>query len=441
MTNRPLPAGLSPSPGIRVAPDAPDRLPAVALVLVAALLAGGANGAINHLVVQLAAIPLFVSLLRTPPRPGALGIFVLGALAVAGLQLVPVPPAVWTALPGRDEAAQVLGVAGVDIGWRPLALDPGAAAAAIGTLFAPVVLLFAVRTLPPEGRRRLLAGIAVFALASAALGVVQRIGGGLALYPGAHTGYSVGLMINRNHHADLIIAGILLLPLALPPGAPRRMAWAVSVVIGGLAMAVMATTSRAGMALAVPAALLSLALLWRLRARWVVAVGALLAVVAALVARMPAYSQLVGRFAGAADDERVTIAGNTVAAIRHFWPWGSGYGSFTPVYAAFEDLDRMHGYRVIAAHNDYLQIVLEGGLTGLFTLIGALALMAALGWRLATRRAGPEGWAPFAVAAFLLVHSAFDFPLRMAALSCVFAICIACADAVQHEIAKGRITT
>ncbi len=417
------------------------RFGAAVLVLAVALLAGGADGPINNLLVQLAAIPLFISLLRAPPRPGLTGWFVLGGLFVAGLQLVPLPPALWTALPGRDQAAEVLGAAGLPAGWRPLALDPGAALAALATLFAPAVLLLAMPTLAPEQRRRLLVIVAVFALASAALGVLQRVSGGLSLYGGGHVGYSVGLMINRNHHADLIIAGILLLPLAIPPGAPQRLSLVVAVVICCLAVSVMATTSRAGIALTVPATLLSLALLWRLRIRWVVLAGALVALVAALVARLPAYSAIVGRFAQVADDERLTIAANTAAAIRHFWPWGSGYGSFVPVYAAFEDLDRMHANRVVAAHNDFLQIVLEGGLAGMLTIIGGLAILAVLGWKLVSRRAGVDGLAPFAVAILVLVHSAFDFPLRMAALSCVVAICIGCADAVQHAIAKARFTT
>lgn len=441
MTNRSQVSAAPVQHGASAIPYGSGRFAAVALAMAAALLVGGANGAINHLVVQLAAIPLFISLLRNPSPPALMGWFVLAALAVATLQLVPLPPEVWVALPGRDQAAQVLDVAGLGAQWRPLALDPGAAAMALASLFAPIVLLFGVRTLDSDQRRRLLVGVAAFALASAALGVLQRIGGGLALYDGAHTGFSVGLMINRNHHADLIIAGVLLLPLALPAGASRHLALALTVVIAGLAVSVMATTSRAGMALAVPATLLSLALLWRLRARWILLAALVLALVVALIARMPAYSGLVARFSHVADDERMTIAANTLVAIRHFWPWGTGYGSFVPVYAAFEDLDRMHANRVIAAHNDYLQIVLEGGFAGVITLAGALAILAMLGWRLASRRAGLEGWAPFAVAIFLLVHSAFDFPLRMAALSCLMAMCIGCADAVQHEIAKKRNTT
>lgn len=443
MTNRPN-ASIAPAHFyVDINAYCSGRFGAVLLVTAVALVAGGANGAINDLLVQLAAIPLFISLLRQPARPRLAAWFALAALLVAALQLVPLPPALWTALPGRDQAADVLDAAGLAAGWRPLALDPGAAAAALAALFAPIVLLLAVPTLDAEQRRRLLIAVAVFAVASAVLGILQRISGGLAIYGGAHAGYSTGLMINRNHHADLIIAGILLLPLAVPRGGALRqpLTLALTVVICGLAVSVMATTSRAGMALAAPATLLALAMLWRLRARWIALAGVLLALVAALMARLPAYSALIGRFAQVADDERMTIAANTAVAIRHFWPWGSGYGSFVPVYATFEDLDRMHANRVIAAHNDYLQILLEGGLAGMLTLAGALAIVAVLGWRLASRRAGVAGWAPFAVAIFLFLHSAFDFPLRMAALSCLMAICIGCADAVQHAIAKGRINT
>jgi O-antigen ligase len=413
------------------------RLAAAGGLLLAALLAGGANGSFNHLVVQLAALPLFYLLLRAGDLHLTLAAkAALVALAVAALQLVPLPPVVWQSFPGGGQAATIYDAVGIPTGWRPLALDPGAAAMALSCLFAPLALYVGVTSLDQHSIRRLLGIIAIFAALSAALGIFQKLTGGLTLYASEHRGTSTGLMINRNHHADIIIAGILLLPFAVPRLQSRQWRVPVSVVVCGMAIAVLATTSRMGMLMALPALVISLGMLWRLSWRWLAMLAALFGVVAALLPFLPAYAPIIGRFAGATADERLTIASNTLVAIRHFWPWGSGYGSFVPVYAAFEDLDLVHARYIVAAHDDYLQILLEGGLSGLLTLIGVLLMTAFSGWRLYQARVGPEGWAPWAVVILLLVHSAFDYPLRMAALAAVFATCLGAADAVQHKIAK-----
>ena len=42
------------------------------------------------------------------------------AIALVGLQLVPLPPALWTALPGREGLATAAQLAGFPQPWRPL---------------------------------------------------------------------------------------------------------------------------------------------------------------------------------------------------------------------------------------------------------------------------------------------------------------------------------
>ena len=405
-----------------------SRLVACALLLGVALVFRGRNGAANHLAVQLAAPPLpYVMLRQGALRLDLAARFAAAAIAVAALQLVPLPPALWMALPGGETAAQALAAAGLEPGWRPLALDPMAAALALLTVLAPLLLYIGAGSLGAAQRLRLLQALALFAAASAVLGLVQRITGGACVLDGGHCGTSTGLMINRNHHADLILAGMVLLPAVFPAGDNRLRALGLTFATAAMGFAVLATTSRMGLLLALPAALVALALTWKPDRRWL-ALAALGVVLAGLALwSLPALAPVFDRLAGATDDERLVIAGNTWAAAQHFWPWGSGYGSFVPVHAAFEDLDFLHDRHVVAAHNDYLQILLEGGLAGLLTLVGALALFAHRGWRLWQERGAPMAWAAWCVVGLLLVHSAADFPLRMAALTAVFALCFASA--------------
>ncbi len=418
-------------------------------IVAAALLVGGANWGLGQLLVQLASLPLFYVLLVPPvdAHAGAPGWPLGGRIAAvvvcaALLQLVPLPPMVWKQLPAGDQVAQILGSAGLTTGWgtgwRPLALDPSAAVLALAAVFAPIVLYLGVGRLPLDQVRRLLGAIALFALFSAVIGDIQRIAGLGNIYGSEHFGTSTGLMINRNHHADLLIAGILLLPLAVRPDVRRRAAPLISAGIVFLAFSVTATISRMGLLLVGPALVVSLALLWNL-SRWRIA--ALLAVAvaaAAVLPQLPVYARLVARFSGATQEERVAIAEGTMVALRHFWPLGSGYGSFVPVYFSFEDLDTLGSAYVVAAHNDYLQLVLEGGLPALLTIAALMVFLGVQIWRIRPLRiAASEKWAPLCVIAALLVHSAADYPLRMAAIAAVFAACLGATDAVQQKIASG----
>ena len=111
---------------------------------------------------------------------------------------------------------------------------------------------------------------------------------------------------------------------------------------------------------------------------------------------------------------------------REFMPFGSGLGSFVNVYRLYESPDKVTNEYVVHAHNDYAELALELGVPGIVLMVLFLAtwLVAAKGaWR-------RDAWNPFAQAASIasaavLVHSLVDFPLRTAAVSATFAMCMA----------------
>ncbi|MBD3729205.1 MAG: O-antigen ligase family protein [Sphingomonadales bacterium] len=400
---------------------------ASAALMLVSLVVGGTSRPLNQLVIALAALPVLYLVLVSPKRmPLAwTAKLALALLGLALLQLVPLPPSLWTALPGRDLAAAALDGAGLSPGWRPLALDPGAAAMTLGTLFSPLVLHVAVCRLGWTDTRRLLAILAGFALVSALLGIAQRLAGGLALYTTAHAGDSIGLFTNRNHHADLIISGMLLLSALVLPGQLRRYRLVLSAALVVLALSVIATTSRFGITLAAPATLVALLVVWRPSPRQALTLGAAAVVGALALFYVPAFSAIFERFGEVGDDQRLTMARDTLVAARAMWPWGSGYGSFVPVYMAFEDLDMIQARYIVAAHNDYLQLLLEGGLAGLLTAFAGVVAVALLGWRMFTAAAPALAWGAWGVLVLLMTHSFFDFPLRTGALMAVYAVCTA----------------
>lgn len=309
---------------------------AVAGQLAVALLLGGTARDLNVLVVFLAALPTLYLLLagvRSQPL-GWFAVIAITLYALAWLQLLPLPPALWTGLAGRDLAAQVLEVAGLEIGWRPLALDPGAAAAALLALVPPLVMLVAFARLDRSEQVVLLRVVVAFALSMAVLGLVQRVTGGLAPYGTEHAGYATGLFANRNHLAAFLSCALLMLPGLAAQEAQGRGRMLAAAAAAVLLAGILATTSRAGMALGGGAFIVALALALRPRPASVAAgVVVLLAAFAAL-SMVPVLEPVFARFAAIGDDQRLVMAETSLAAARAFFPFGSGWGSFVPVYMA-----------------------------------------------------------------------------------------------------------
>jgi O-antigen ligase len=64
------------------------------------------------------------------------------------------------------------------------------------------------------------------------------------------------------------------------------------------------------------------------------------------------------------------------ALVTSYFPIGSGWGSFVEVYQIVEPRDLLATTYLNHAHNDWLEVVLTGGVLGLLLLIIALALWA-----------------------------------------------------------------
>ena len=433
----------------RVLAHAISRVAAPA-ILICALLLGGASGAgvVANALLELIAVVTILLILAC----GALGslmapakalLWLLGLMAaMMAMQLLPLPPAAWTALPGREAIVQTLRLAGVEMGWQPLSLTPEATIGSLLSLLAPVAMILAIFASDARGRSRAITTLIVAALLSLALGIAQWLGGTGSLfyvYAITNRGSAVGLFANRNHLATLLLCALPFLTIAVTPrrGEARsdrafRVAGASTamLLIGG---GVLLVGSRAGFALLLPT--LAAGVLLALRAgnarSWngSVALAAALPCIAALVVVASLSDGQPGASAQIAAQHRSVIIPTTLRAAIDYLPFGSGGGSFQTIYPAYEDPGAASPEYVNHAHCDLAEVTLEYGIPGLVLLGLALLFWTSRvvpAWLL-EGQAGIEARAALAALAIIFLSSAVDYPVRTAAIAVVGAMTAALA--------------
>ena len=423
-----------------------DGAAVAALVLLAfSIVFGGASRQheLRLALVELTALPLLVLGLLALLKRDDLSAHKLGlglAAAVAALpllQLIPLPPAVWTGLPGRDQLVLALEVTGIPQGWLPLTLTPDKTWRSFLALLPPLAMFVGLLVARAEGRQRLVQFLLGAALFSILLGAAQLASGGNQLYPWLTTdaGNVTGFFANRNHLATLVLIGVpfatVLGAASLRRGGSRLPLWLSILYIALAAVALGVIRSRAGVVLFAPVLGTSLLAAWVAAGR-----GRPRPLLLGLVGGAAIAVAAVGAFAAAPLLERFDPAGApegrfenwpiVVEAAEAYLPLGSGLGSFDAVYRSVEPLERLDPTFFNQAHNDYLETWLEAGWLGTALIVAFLVWFARRSWT--AWRAGVstqrdlQRAATIAIGAILL-HSAADYPLRTAALATVFALC------------------
>lgn len=430
------------------------------LFLAALIFCGGSSryDRIVQVPVRLAAIAILIgaTFLTVRSEASALKIpaVLLGAVIVlVGLQLLPLPPALWTALPGREGLAVAAPLGGFPQPWRPLALVPDLTINALLSLTVPAAMLYALAVLDPRVSRwayPAMLGAIVFALVIEMAQLITGADGFTALYDTRPGPDAVGIFANRNHQALLLAIGI---PLLLgweeirsegTRGTLGR--WAGGGLVAMLVMILIATGSRAGLLLGAIGLLGALAVFWSWygrRARparrsvWLIAIGLVAAIavvtaVAVIFGRGEAIDRLLA--ADPAGDKRARALPVLLDIARTYLPVGSGFGSFDAVFRRAEPFELLEATYFNQAHNDLLQVVLEGGVPALLLLLGAVAwfVVAALQlWRARSSQSTiVRGRAASIALLLMLVASAVDYPLRtptMMAIACVLIFQVATA--------------
>jgi hypothetical protein len=427
-------------------------------VLGVALLFGGGtrSGLTSDVISAIVAWPVLVAVLPLSflrpelrdARPYAFAAF--GLLLVPLVQLVPLPPWLWSSLSGRQLVSNSLAAGGLPLGWRPMTVSSAATTSTLSSLAAPLaVFLLALQTSRRE-RRIVLLCVMAFGIGSVVLGFLQISQGPaspLRFFAITNDTEAVGFFANRNHFAALlymllpivaawVIAAAMDLSRGAEKGADGRTIVVLAVLVGLYALIFLAqgmTRSRAGIGIGAVAALVSLALVWPLRrnkqgfrtARYLLTGAAIGCVLAANFA----FYRVLQRDVDIVDQYRLEMTQETWRDAQKFWPLGSGMGTFVPVYSAYERTGNAGVEYVNRAHNDFVETLLEAG------VVAPLVLILFLGWWLyRARRIWSAGVSSrnlldvslmraTSIAVLLpILHSAFDYPLRTEALMALFAL-------------------
>lgn len=360
----------------------------VVLLVATVLLGGGSRDDITSLVVlrPLGAICLGIglaTLTREQWQSYRVPLAFMGAIiGLIVLHLIPLPPVVWQALPGRELAIAAGEAVGGIEPWRPISLVPYRGWNALYSMLIPAAAMVLAVQIRREDHRRIAYFFIGAAVLSALWGMVQSISGfapGFYFYRITSTTSPTGLFANRNHMAALLICAVPLLVLfASRAKGPRRrtnqVGWAA---IGALAVLMAtATGSRAGIAMSL-VALATSWLVWRARPRddkalvrrdrrqpWVpyamAGFGvAILAAAAFLLTRSQSFARISA--GGTVEEYRFTVWQSIVDFMPQYLPFGSGVGSFVEVFQVHEPGDLLNTSFWNHAHNDWLEWLLEGG--------------------------------------------------------------------------------
>lgn len=412
------------------------------------MLGGSAQGIWVNALLQLLAIAI-IAWAATTSGKGELGIPARQLLAVcaAGLlviliQVIPLPPSIWSALPGRQFIQDGYGLIGQPLPWMALTLTPDETLTTVLRLLPPVAVLAAMLCLNAYRRSWLAWALIGGTGAGVILGALQVASGGGSdsqwyLYPISNFGTAVGFFANSNHMALLLVVSMPFIFALIAAGrrsrdnlAVQRRSAMFALAVGMLVLVILGlilNQSLAGFALGIPvlAASTGLVLSPRRQRRWLFAPALLLLAAVGSIFLMPASAKLQSLGASKSVESRRAIAETSWMAAKDYMPLGSGLGSFENVYRLYENPGSVDATYVNHAHDDYLEIAIEAGVPGLVWIALFLAWwVATAGFRWREAVEDPFAKAGAIASAALLAHSLVDFPLRTSALAAVFAVSI-----------------
>ena len=437
-----------------------DTVAIAAVVLLAFSFAfGGASQghALRLALVELASLPLLLFASRRLILTGAwrehrFALSLLAAVtSIPLIQLVPLPPGIWTTLAGRDQMVLALQLAGLEPAWAPLSVNPDRTWASALALAPPAAVLLAMLTLSKNQAERMVHVCLAAAIAGIVLGAAQLASDGKDLYPWAWTpaGSVTGFFANRNHFASLLL---VTLPFALTLGAAslRRRdrhtspLWFGALFAGLVVVALAAIRSRAGIVLFAPTLMVSLLAAWTAAGRrrpgpgllvMVGAVGAALTAVAVL-----ALPPILARFDQETPEARFERWPMIAETAQTYLPLGSGIGSFDSVYRSVEPVEELDRTFFNQAHNEYLETWLEAGWLGIGVVLAFFVWYARRcwsAWKAPPSREGDLLRAASMGIGVLILHSIGDYPLRTTALAVVFAVCCGLLELVRRPDSRS----
>ena len=130
-----------------------------------------------------------------------------------------------------------------------------------------------------------------------------------------------------------------------------------------------------------------------------------------------------------ADDQRTRSFPYVLDLAKEHFLLGTGVGTFEQAYRTIEPVELLQRAYFNHAHNDWIQIVIEGGIAAGLILTAAIVAVALRGKAVLAHSANPEidtrlNWLGLCIIALVALHSFFDYPLRTPSLMLLGAIAL-----------------
>ncbi len=378
----------------------------------------------------------------------ALKALVLASVILPIIHVIPLPPQVWTALPGREAVGGSLSLLNLSGNWTSLSVDPARTWVALSGLIVPLVLLSLGWSIAYE--KLILIGwvVVLLGIVNVLIGVPQVLSNGATglLYPETPMpGVLFGTFANRNS-TGLFLLSALSCAALLPSPIKHDYAWVMRALVCALLLTgILLTRSRTALVLAlIPVLLGVLRAIGTYQAQrrnyskprsftWaaisVFGAGLLSVGIGSVIGSETSgrINDTFSRFE-ASSDARIYIWEDAAFSAKRYWPVGSGMGTFDEVFQLEESLENISQRRAGRAHNDYLEVAIEAGLPGLIIIVGWIVLC---GYMTARPRSVDRRWSSLAGAGILICivfQSLVDYPLRNQAMlaTASFAILLLC---------------
>lgn len=367
---------------------------------------------------------------------------------LAGIHLIPLPPAIWQSLPGRDVVVDIDSAVGIKNIWRPITMSPVAGANAFFALFVPLAVLLMAIQLDSTHLKKLVLPVLILGALSGIIGIFQTAGdprGMLYFYRITNNGSAVGLFSNRNHQAVLLATLFPLLALFASQSMKTENAIKMrfALALGTAIMIVpllFVTGSRLGLLLGA----LGIASGWFIyrrpeatgvrqrteRKSYVTPIVGglavmLLGLMTVMASRAEALKRLVGTNVG--EEDRTQAWGLISKMAWDHMPIGTGSGAFVELYRQVEPVSSLTPVYFNHAHNDWLEVWMTFGVPGVL-----LMALAAVVYLLGLRRLSFRGkridstmlmaQAGAAILFLFALASFVDYPLRTPSLACLFVL-------------------
>lgn len=360
------------------------------------------------------------------------------------LQLIPLPLDVWSIMPGQSPRSDVVRTFLTTETWLPISQVPMWTAYTGIMLLGSLAALAAMVDMTTRQFQWISYMIIVLIAISIGVGVLQFASNGVMLkfHVVANDGALLGFFANKNHAASVIAMSIPIARALLVSTRRVKQENIVSALYTIIALlAVIATNSRAGLALAVISAAVT-HLDQLLRAPWRTRLGA--AGLVLLLFMAVYYSQtfqiVADRTGQIGADGRWLILDRSMPLLHSFWLTGSGWGSYVTIYQTRESLDWLTPTYVNNAHNDFLQIAIEGGILACVALVAAVFALIKLVltvWRDSSGSPRRLALAGTIAVAIIILHSVVDYPLRRPAALFIFLYALAAILRGYHQAATG----